>query len=204
MPNKSWFQARLKDPFLLKARRENYRSRAAYKLQEINEKYRLIKPGQSLLDLGAAPGSWTQIALEILRGKGKIIGVDLLDIDPIENAILLKGDIRDLQIQNEIRKLCPQGFDTIISDMAPNTTGVHHADTANSAELVSLVLELCPIFLKPGGSLAAKVFEGGEYKELHSKVKSMFGFAKSFNPKASLSKSREVYIVAMNFQNKQS
>lgn len=199
MPNKNWYQARLKDPFLLKARKENYRSRAAFKLLQILEKYKLCKPGQKVLDIGAAPGSWTQVLSKAVGPKGLVVGVDLLPIDPLERAKLFQGDIRSPEIQAKISELAPQGYDSIFSDMAPNTTGVHHADTGNSVELVGLVLDFCPKWLKPGGNFVAKVFEGGDYKDLHSRVKSLFGFAKSYKPEASLSESREIYLVAQNF-----
>lgn len=201
MPNKSWFKNRLKDSFFLKAKKENYRSRAAYKLTEILQKYKMVKPGSSLLDVGAAPGSWTQVLTEIAGPRGRIVSVDLLEIVPIEGSHIIQGDIRDPAIQEMIGKLCPNRFDTIFSDMAPNTTGVHHADTGNSVDLVNLVLDLSKIWLKPNGNFVAKVFEGGEYKELHSKAKSLFTFAKSFKPTASLSESREIFLVCQGYKN---
>jgi 23S rRNA (uridine2552-2'-O)-methyltransferase len=200
MSNKSWYQARLKDPFLLKARKENYRSRAAYKLQEMLEKYPLCRSGNKVLDVGAAPGSWTQVLLEKVGTKGLVIGVDLLPIEELAGAHLLTGDICDLAVQESIKKLCPQPFDAIFSDMAPNTTGIHHADTGQSVELVNLVLDLCPHWLKTGGHFIAKVFEGAEYKELHTKVKSLFGFAKSYKPSASLAQSREIYLIGQDYR----
>ncbi|MBF0500396.1 MAG: RlmE family RNA methyltransferase [Candidatus Riflebacteria bacterium] len=217
MPNKDWYQRRLRDPFFLKAHRENFRSRAAYKLQEILEKYRLIKTGYSVLDLGAAPGSWTQVALEATgvtptrqdssaappgkeRGRGLVIGIDLLEIEELPGAHLLKGDIRDKAMQAAIVNLAPRGFHCILSDMAPNTTGIHHADTSNSVDLIHLALDMCPTWLRPGGSFVAKLFEGAEYKELHTRAGRLFEFVKSFKPKASLSKSREIYLVCQNYR----
>jgi len=200
VPNPNWFQQRLRDPFLKKAHSESLRSRAAYKLQEIHEKYKLIKPNHKVLDLGCAPGSWTQIAAKFLSPKGLLVGIDLVATEPVEGATILQGDIRDKAMQTKIRELCPNRFDLILSDMAPNTTGVHHADTANSADLVSLVLDLCSEWLKPGGSMVAKVFEGSEYQALHKRAKSLFDFAKSVNPEASLSRSREVYLVGQGYR----
>lgn len=200
MATPRWFQQRLRDPFLQKAHRENFRSRAAYKLQEIAEKYKLLRPGAHVLDLGAAPGSWTQVAIQTVGAKGLVVGIDLLAIDPIEGAHLIQGDIRDPKKQEEIKGLSKRPFDLILSDMAPNTTGVHHADTANSVELVQLALELSHTWLRPGGSFVAKLFEGAEYKELHTFAKSLFGFAKSFKPKASLAASREIYLVCQEFK----
>jgi len=200
MATPRWFQQRLRDPFLQKAHRENFRSRAAYKLQEIAEKYKLLRPGSHVLDLGAAPGSWTQVAMQAVGSKGLVVGIDLLAIEPVDGAHLIQGDIRDPKKQEEIKALSKRPFDLILSDMAPNTTGVHHADTANSVELVQLALELAHTWLKPGGSFVAKLFEGAEYKELHTLAKSLFGFAKSFKPKASLAQSREIYLVCQDFK----
>lgn len=197
---KAWFKNRLNDHYLQKSRADDYRSRAAYKLEEIDQKYRLIKPGMKILDLGAAPGSWTQYALRKVSGKAKIIAIDLLEIAPIEGAVILQGDIRDQQKQAQIIELAPNGLDMILSDMAPDTTGVHYADTENSAMLVHLALDIAEKLLKPGGSFVAKVFEGAEYQQLLQRARKLFGFAKSFNPKASLNRSRELFLVAQNFK----
>ncbi len=200
MPNPGWFKNRLQDPYFRKAHRENYRSRAVYKLQEIQEKYQLIRSGQRILDLGAAPGSWTQYAVEQAGRTGKVIGIDLLPIQPLEGATLLEGDINDPVMQEQIHQFAPKGFDVIMSDMAPNTTGVHHADAGNSVELVHVALDLSKLWLKNGGSFVAKVFEGSDFRELHERFKKLFGFAKSFKPKASLSASRETYLVGKEFK----
>ncbi|MBF0410439.1 MAG: RlmE family RNA methyltransferase [Candidatus Riflebacteria bacterium] len=200
MPDNNWFKKRVNDTYLKKAHKENYRSRAAYKLKEIVEKYDLFKNVHRVLDAGAAPGSWTQVAVEELSGKSaKIVAVDLIPMESIEGAIIIQGDIRDNKIQAEITSAAGGLFEVIISDMAPNTSGVHHADSGNSIELVATLLKLSPFWLKPGGSFAAKVFEGPEYKDLQTIAKSMFEFVKSFKPKASLSSSREIYLVCKNF-----
>ncbi len=196
---KAWFKDRLNDHYLQKSRIDDFRSRAAYKLEEIDQKYKLIKPGQKILDLGAAPGSWTQYALRKVNGKAKVIAIDLLEIAPIEGAIIIKGDIRAPENQARIIELAPHGVDLILSDMAPDTTGVHFADTENSALLVHLALDMAEKLLKPGGSFVAKVFEGAEYLPLLQRTRKLFGFAKSFNPKASLTRSREIFMVAQDF-----
>lgn len=197
---KAWFKDRLNDHYLQKSRVDDYRSRAAYKLEEIDQKYKLIKPGMKILDLGAAPGSWTQYALRKVNGKAKIVAIDLLEIAPIEGAIILQGDIRDPQKQAQIIELAPNGLDLILSDMAPDTTGVHFADTENSALLVHLALDIAEKLLRQGGNFVAKVFEGAEYQQLLQRTRKLFGFAKSFNPKASLTRSREIFLVAMDFK----
>ncbi len=197
---KAWFKNRLNDHFLQKARAESFRSRAAYKLEEIDGKYKLIKPGQKILDLGAAPGSWSQYAMRKVAGKAKIIAIDLLEVDPIEGVIILQGDIRDEKNQTQITELAAGKVDVILSDMAPDTTGVHYADTENSALLVHLALDIVEKLLKPGGSFVAKVFEGAEYHALLQRARKLFGFAKSFNPKASLNRSREIFLVAQDYK----
>lgn len=200
MAAKAWFKNRLNDHYLLKARADDFRSRAAYKLEEIDQKYQLIKKGFKILDLGAAPGSWSQYAMRKTDGKAAIIAIDLLEIEPIDGVTIIKGDIRCEANQAEILRLAPKGLDLILSDMAPDTTGVHHADTENSALLVHLALDMAEKLLKPGGAFVAKVFEGGEYKALLDRTRSLFGFAKSFNPKASLNRSREIFLVAREFK----
>ena len=203
MAKKAWFNNRLNDHYLKKSRRDNYRSRAVYKLEEIDQKYKLLKPKMSVLDLGAAPGSWSQYVATAIGTKGKIIAIDLLPISPIEGVYIIEGDIRDQENRDEISKLAKGKVDVLLSDMAPDTTGVHHTDTEDSALLVHLALDMAEKLLKPGGSFVAKVFEGSEYKELLDRAKKMFGFAKSFNPKASLSRSREIFLVAQKFKKKE-
>ncbi len=200
MPDRHWFRKRLHDPFLKKAHREDFRSRAAYKLQEVVEKYKLLQWHSKVLDLGCAPGSWCQMARRFLGPKGLLIGVDLLPVEAIEGATLVQGDITDSALQAQITRLCPGGFDVILSDMAPNTTGIHHADTQRSAELVGLVLDLCARWLKPGGAVLAKVFEGSEYPDLRRRAKTLFRFAKTVTPEASLARSREVYLLGQGYQ----
>lgn len=197
---KEWFKNRLNDHYLQKSRLDAYRSRAAYKLEEMDLKYKLIKPGQKILDLGAAPGSWTQYAMRKVDGKAKVVAIDLLEIVAIDGAIILQGDIRDPKMQAQIIELAPHGLDLILSDMAPDTTGVHFADTENSALLVHLALDIAEKLLRPGGNFVAKVFEGAEYQQLLQRARKLFGFAKSFNPKASLTRSREIFLVAQDFK----
>jgi 23S rRNA (uridine2552-2'-O)-methyltransferase len=196
---KAWFKNRLNDHFLLKSRADDFRSRAAYKLEEIDQKYNLLKPGCKVLDLGAAPGSWSQYVMRTVKGNAKIIAIDLLEIEPIDGVTILQGDFLDEKNQNKIIELAPKGLDLILSDIAPDTTGLHYADTENSFIMVNLALDIAQKLLKPGGSFVAKVFEGAEYQTLLKRARSMFEFAKSFNPKASLNRSRELFLVARNF-----
>lgn len=200
MSNKAWFKKRLEDPYLKKAQQEGYRSRAAYKLEEIDKKYKLIKPGQKILDAGAAPGSWCEYAINKTKQKATIIAIDLLEIEPIKNVKIIKGDICDKNKQSQIKELAAGKLDLILSDMAPDTTGIHHADTESSTQLVHTLLDLAQLTLKNKGSFVAKVFEGAEYSQLLKRAKQMFTFAKSFSPKASLKQSRELYLVAIDFK----
>ena len=139
---KAWFKNRLNDHFLLKSRADDYRSRAAYKLEEINQKYNLLKPGCKVLDLGAAPGSWSQYVMRTVKGNAKIIAIDLLEIEPIDGVTILQGDFLDEKNQNKIIELAPKGLDLILSDIAPDTTGLHYADTENSFIMVNLALDI--------------------------------------------------------------
>lgn len=200
MAKKAWFQNRLNDHYLKKSRKDNFRSRAVYKLQEIDEKYKLLKKGMKILDLGAAPGSWSQYIVSKLNGKARVIAIDLLPIEPIEGVFIIEGDIRDTSNQEIIVAKASGKVDLILSDVAPDTTGVHYADTENSVQLVNLALDIAEKLLKPGGHFVAKVFEGAEYKSLLNRTKKMFYFAKSFSPKASLSRSREIFMVAQKFK----
>ncbi len=201
MANKAWFQQRLRDPFLQRAHRENYRSRAAYKLLEIQEKHRILAAGNRVLDLGCAPGSWTQVVAKIVGAKGVVIGIDLLDTEPVEGATLVRGDFTDMRIRTDLlARFGGKKCDAVLSDMAPNTTGIHHADTERSRELVDLALSTAIEMLKPGGHFVAKVFEGPEYRELLMRAKKAFEFAKSFAPEASLKHSREIFLVAKGFR----
>lgn len=200
MTNRNWFKKRLSDPFLLQARREGFRSRAAFKLLEILKKYSLVAFGDAVLDIGSAPGSWMQVLRKTVGKKGRVVGIDLLNISPLPGCVFFQGDIRSEEGQRNVIASCPQGFKAIFSDVAPNTTGVHHADCANSVELVQLILDLGKQCLQPGGAFVAKVFEGEEYKELHSRAKEGFDFAKSYKPKASLVESREVYLIGKGFR----
>lgn len=200
MSNKNWIKRRLNDFYLKQAHKENYRSRAVYKLKEIIEKYNILRKNFKVLDLGCAPGSWCQYIRQNLNEKGLIVGVDIQNVEPIDGVIIINGDFTDAKIQEQVLSMAIEGYDLILSDMAPNTTGIRDADSYRSFELVNLVLDLCPKLLKRGGSLIAKVFEGAEYKLLQNKAKTMFEFVKTSTPAASLSRSREVYLVAINFK----
>ncbi len=184
-----------KDFYYKKAKEEGYRSRAAYKLIEIQKKYKIFKKGDYVLDLGCAPGGWTQVALKYIGKKGKIKGIDLLDVEPFkeDNVEIIKGDIYEYDFKDEI-------FDVIISDMAPNTTGIKHADYFRSYELCEYAFNIAKKSLKKGGNLVLKIFQGKEFNELRGTLKKSFEQIMVFKPKSSRSSSVETYLVCKGFK----
>jgi 23S rRNA (uridine2552-2'-O)-methyltransferase len=196
----------LHDHFFRQAKREGYLSRAAYKLTEIDDKKRLLKPGAAVLDCGCAPGSWLQIASDRIGDRGAVVGVDLKSITHQfnrPNIHVIQGDLRDID-PAELR--APAGldpasgrFDIILSDMAPNTTGDHTVDHHQSVRLCHVVLDLAATLLKTGGSTVMKVFEGEAYPDLMTRHRDLFTSVKGFKPKASRDVSTEMYIVATGY-----
>ena len=190
-------QRELHDHFFREAKRNGYRSRAAYKLIEINEKRHILKKGDLVLDLGAAPGSWLQVVSEQIGSSGKVIGVDLTEIDGSlpENVITIQDDVTTLTPTSF--KDVPV-FDVILSDMAPSTTGTRTIDHHGSVSLCNTALDLAATILKPHGHLVMKVLEGEVYRDLLGRAVDSFEHAKGYKPKASRSISTEMYIVCLN------
>jgi 23S rRNA (uridine2552-2'-O)-methyltransferase len=189
----------LHDEFFKKAKAEGYLARSAYKLKEIQERHRILRSGMKVVDLGCAPGSWLQVASEIVGPRGIVIGIDLQEVRPglAPNIRTLAGDI----FKTDAAALLPDPdakFDAVISDMAPNTTG--HGDDALSIRLCRRVLELLPALLAPGGACVMKVLEGGGYPELLRDCQRLFSKAKGLKPKASRDLSREIFIVAEGYR----
>ena len=192
-----WLRRQKKDIYVQASRREGFRSRAAFKLEQINKKYKILDTGYRVLDLGCAPGGWLQVAKKYLGGSGKIVGVDLLDMDPISGVDFIKGDFRDPKIVEQIQeRFGIQGLDLVISDMAPNMSGVKDIDQANFLELVELVQEFAIENLKPKGNLLFKCFEGPGIKALRSNLKYRFGKNTHVKPAASRKGSREFYVLS--------
>jgi 23S rRNA (uridine2552-2'-O)-methyltransferase len=204
--NKAWLHDHMTDPYVKMAQREGYRARAAYKLKEIDEELGLIKPGQVVVDLGATPGAWSQY----LRRKfapagaaagelnGVIIALDLLDFEPIEGVSFLKGDFREDEVLHELEAmLAGRPVDVVVSDMAPNLSGVESSDSARIAHLVELALEFSLKHLKPGGALVCKVFHGSGYSQLVKLFKDSFRTVKPIKPKASRDRSSETFLVGI-------
>jgi 23S rRNA (uridine2552-2'-O)-methyltransferase len=192
---------KVQDHYFHKAKRDRYLARAVYKFQEFQKKYRLLKPGMKVLDLGAAPGSWSQYAAEITGPKGRVVAVDLKPMEAgfPDHVTVLQRDITAPEFAEELVNDFGK-FDAVISDLAPSTTGVRVADSARSAELFERALELAERVLKPQGHFVAKIFQGSEFHELLKGVKHKFGWVKSLKPEASRKQSKEIYILAMRFK----
>ena len=198
-----WLRRQNRDQYVLTSRREGLRSRAAFKLEQINKKYKILNSGYRVLDLGCAPGGWLTVARKYVGPNGKVVGVDLLDMDPIDGIDFIKGDFRDPKIVEQIQERTEiQGLDLVISDMAPNITGVRETDQANLFELLELVKKFAIENLKPGGSLLFKCFEGSGVKTLRSSLKRQFSRVTSVKPAASRKESREFYILGQHSINK--
>lgn len=202
--NKAWLNDHVNDPYVKLAQKEGYRARAAYKLKEIDETLRLVKPGQVVVDLGCAPGAWSQyLRRRMAPGgaavgelKGSIIGLDLLPMEPIEGVQYIQGDFREAEVLAQLEGLL-QGrqADLVVSDMAPNLSGVASVDAARIEELIELAIDFCQHHLKPSGSLVAKVFHGSGYNEIVQRFRANFQTVKPFKPKASRDRSSETFLV---------
>ena len=192
-----WLQRHVKDPFVKKARAEGYRSRAAYKLIEANTKERFLVPGARVVDLGAAPGGWSQVAAQKVAPGGKVVAVDLLEFAPISNVMILRGDCREAGVQAQLAEaLGGDRADVVLSDMSPNISGIASADQARAAELVRMALDFCRAQLQPGGALLVKVFQGEEFAGLLKEMKLLFREVRTLKPSASREESRETYLLA--------
>ena len=193
-----WLQRQINDPYVRQAQAEGKRSRAAYKIIQIDEKFNIFDKGNSVLDLGAAPGSWTEVALE--RAGGITVAVDILDMDDIKNAIILKADLSDEESSDLIKKLSNEKFDVVLSDMAASTTGHKQTDHIRTQALAELAALYAIEFLKPGGIFCTKVFQGGTHSDLLLNLKSNFKSIKHFKPDASRKGSPETYVIAKDFK----
>jgi len=196
-----WLNEHVNDPYVKQAQKDGYRSRASYKLIELNEKDRLIRPGMLVMDLGSAPGGWSQVAGRIVGDKGRVLASDILPMDSLENVDFIQGDFTDDKVfQQLLDKLDGRQPDLIISDIAPNISGVAAADQAASMYLVELVLDMVRRVLKPGGNFAVKVFQGEGSDAYLKDVRTSFEKVVVRKPDASRSRSSEVYFVAKGFK----
>lgn len=194
----AWLERQINDPFAAKARALGYRSRAAFKISEIDDKFHFFRKGAKILDLGCAPGGWLQIAQQ--RGVEKIVGVDLLDVDPLPPAQILKMDFTDPKCPDLLIELLGGQPDVVLSDMAPNTVGHRETDHLRIVALIELAADFAVQVLKPGGAFVAKAFQGGETAEVIGELKQRFAKVQNFKPKASRSDSSEVFLVATGFK----
>ena len=198
---REWMNRHVKDPYVKQAQIDGYRSRAVYKLLEINEKERLFKPGMGVIDLGAAPGSWTEWAQKQVGRKGFVVALDCLSMDPIPNVQFIQGDCREQSILDELHGvIAGRSVDLVISDMAPNMSGQKSVDQPRSIYLAELSLDLAQQVLVPGGCLLMKVFQGAGIEALAQSLRSYFVQVKHIKPKASRAASKEVYLLAKSFK----
>ena len=193
-----WLQRQINDPYVRQAQAEGKRSRAAYKIIQIDERYKIFNLGASVLDLGAAPGSWTEVALE--RAGGFTLAVDILDMDSIKKAVILKADLQEEESVEFIKKLSVDKFDIVLSDMAASTTGHKSTDHIRTQALAELAALYAVDFLKKGGTFCAKVFQGGTHGDLLLDLKKNFKTIKHYKPDASRKGSPETYVIAKGFQ----
>jgi len=208
--NKAWLNDHVNDPYVKLAQKEGFRARAAYKLKEIDETLHLIKPGHLVLDLGSAPGAWSQYVRRRLAPggaaagelKGEIIALDLLPMEPVEGVQFLQGDFGDAQLLAQLEQLL-QGrqADVVVSDMAPNLSGLASVDAARITHLIELAIDFCRQHLKPEGALVAKVFHGSGYNEVVQLFRDTFQVVKVIKPKASRDRSSETFLVGMGRKN---
>jgi 23S rRNA (uridine2552-2'-O)-methyltransferase len=204
--NKAWLNDHVNDPYVKMAQREGYRARAAYKLKEIDEALRLIRPGQVVVDLGAAPGAWSQYLRRRFAPQGaasgeldgSIIALDLVEIEPIEGVLFMQGDFRDDEVLHALEeRLGGRPVDVVVSDMAPNLSGIEASDAARVAHLVELAVEFALRHLQPEGALVCKTFHGSGYSQQAKLFKDSFRVVKPIKPKASRDKSSETFLVGL-------
>jgi 23S rRNA (uridine2552-2'-O)-methyltransferase len=198
-----WLQRQLNDPYVARARSEGYRSRAAYKLAEIDDAHHLLKPGARVLDLGAAPGGWSQVAAAragAAEGRGRVVAVDLLDMEPIPDVDVLRLDFLEASAPDVIRAALDGPADVVLTDMAPASTGHRQTDHLRIMALAEAALEFAREVLAPGGAFLAKVLQGGTEAELLASMKRDFDKVRHVKPKASRADSAELYVLATGFR----
>jgi 23S rRNA (uridine2552-2'-O)-methyltransferase len=193
--SKEWLRRHVTDHYVRKAKEQGYRSRAAYKLLELDEREKLFRPGSVVVDLGAAPGSWSQVAASRVKPGGKVIAVDLLEIAPISNVTVLRGDFREAGL---LQALEGKRADVILSDVLPNLSGIPNVDQARAAELSFAAMDFCQKTLKSDGVFVLKAFQGEAFDDVLERLKRDFGKVNVRKPEASRGESRETYVVARN------
>ena len=196
-----WLREHFNDPYVKQSQKDGYRSRASYKLLELQEKDRLIRPGMTVIDLGAAPGGWSQVAAGLVGARGRVLASDILPMDALADVQFVQGDFTEQAVLERLLALLEgAGADLVISDMAPNMSGVTAVDQPKSMYLVELALDLARQVLKPGGAFVAKVFQGEGFDPLFRDLRAAFARVVTRKPGASRPRSREVYLVASGFK----
>jgi 23S rRNA (uridine2552-2'-O)-methyltransferase len=201
--SRRWLERQLNDPYVARAKREGFRSRAAYKLAEIDDKHRFLKPGGKVVDLGAAPGGWAQVAAKRVRageGGGHVVAIDLLDIDPVPGVDFVRLDFMDEDAPDRLKTMLGGPADVVLSDMAANATGHRQTDHLKIMGLAEAAAEFAREVLKPGGMFLAKVLQGGTEGQLLASLKRDFASVKHVKPAASRSDSAELYVLAIGFR----
>lgn len=199
MPDKNWRKQQGKDQYFKKAKADGYRARSAYKLDEINQKHRVIRAGDRVLDIGAAPGSWSQLAAELVGAKGLVVATDIQAISPLAGVEIVQGDVRDAAVKARLREVAGElPYNAVISDIAPSTTGVGPTDHARSIELSLHALAIGIEMLGKGGNFITKVFTGEDFDRLLALTKRYFRRVAQVNPDATRKESKETFIVANN------
>ncbi|MCJ2041733.1 RlmE family RNA methyltransferase [Methylobacterium sp. J-059] len=197
---KSWLERQLNDPYVQRAKREGYRSRAAFKLMEIDERFKLLKPGQRIVDLGAAPGGWSQVAAKIVGETGRIVGIDLLEIEPMPGVEFITLDFLDPEAPRRLTGLLGGPADLVLSDMAANATGHKKTDHLRIIGLAETAAEFAREVLAPGGAYLAKVLQGGTETALLTDLKRDFSLVRHVKPNASRADSSELYVLATGYR----
>jgi len=192
--SKNWINKQRRDTYVRKSKVDGYRARSAYKLIEIDEKFKIFKGGISVIDIGAAPGSWSQYVSKVVK-SGKLISIDLKKIEPIDNSVQIKGDFTDSQIQEEIKKYIIAKVDVVMSDMAVNTTGIKNIDSIQTGELCKEAMFFAKDILNDNGYFISKIFMGSTFNEIVAEGKKFFKEVKVFKPKSSRKDSKESFIV---------
>ncbi|MCR0981204.1 RlmE family RNA methyltransferase [Roseomonas populi] len=195
-----WLQRQLNDPYVKAAKAAGWRSRAAFKIIELDERFKLFRPGQRVVDLGAAPGGWTQVAVKRVGDRGKVVALDILPMDPIPGATTLQGDFNEEAAEQAVLEAMDGPADLVISDIAPNTTGHNATDHLRILALVELAADFARKVLTPGGAFVAKVFQGGTERELLAALKRDYATVRHAKPPASRKDSAEMYVVAQGFR----
>ncbi|KLV04439.1 23S rRNA methyltransferase [Photobacterium aquae] len=196
-----WLKEHFDDKYVLEAQKKGYRSRAIFKIEEIQQKDKLLKPGMTVVDLGAAPGGWSQYAAEVVGDDGQVIACDILPMDSLPGVSFLQGDFREEAVLDALlERIQPDMVDVVLSDMAPNMSGNMASDQPRAMYLVELALDMCRQVLAPNGSFAVKVFQGEGFDQYLAEVRSMFKVVKIRKPDSSRDRSREVYIVATGYK----